>query len=279
MEIRESVSFEQVREEAKTIWYAVRTCWWTHKPEDVREATILASGGDKGGIPLDPSGCPLMFADGKAKEFLDSAAQNPQYYGKHGLRAFMAAHHRNAFENSSKLLGGKETGKPVSAKTWDEYNAAIDRFDSRQGASPFHEYRPVVDPPVYDNQKIVSRCVQCNAEFTQAQIVGANGCPACGDEGLPCSPEQDVTVKINWHELRIICIWAENYANSITGQKDVKGDPVKSVWAIASRLQDQYPSYAPLTLSGEIGQLREKFKNIEVHGSIREGGPVPPKIS
>lgn len=199
MEIRESVTFEQVRAEAKTIWYAVGTCWWTHKPEDVREATIIAGGG-KDSIPLDPSG------------------------------------------------------------------------------SPFHEYEPVVAPPVYDDQKIVARCIQCNAEFTEAQTAGHDGCPACGNEGLPSSPEQDVTVKINWHELRIICIWAENYANSIAGQKDVKGDPVKSVWAIASRLQEQYPSFVPLTLSGEIGQLREQFKDIEVHG-IREGGPVPPKIS
>jgi len=278
MEIRESVTFEQVRAEAKTIWYAVRTCWWTHKPEDVREATIIAGGGEKGGIPLDPSGCPLMFAEGKAKDFLDSAARNPQAYGKHGLRAFMAAHHRNAFENSSKLLGGKETGKPTSAKTWDECNAAIDRYDARQGTSPFNEYQPVVAPRVYDTYKIVARCVQCNAEFTEAQTAGHAGCPSCGNEGLPSSPEQDVTVKINWHELRILCIWAENYANSIAGLMDVKGDPVETVWAIASRLQEQYPSFVPLTLSGEIGQLREKFKDMQVHG-IREGGPLPPKIS
>lgn len=268
MQIREQVTFEQVYAEAETIWYAVGTCWWTHNAEDVREATILGGDG-KGGIPLDPRGSPLMYAPDDAKRFLDSARESAGHYGTHGLRAFMAAHHRNAFD---------EGGKPTSSPDWSAYNEALDRLDA--GLVATSEYAPVVEPPVYDNIEIVARCVQCNAEFTEAQTAGYGSCPACGNEGLPASPKQDVEVKVNWHELRILCIWAENYANSIAGNEDVKGDPVKTVWAIAGRLQEQYPSFTPLTLSGELGQLREKFPSIEVvEGNVREGGPLPPKIS
>lgn len=268
MEIRESVTFEEVYGEATTIWYSAGTCWWTHRPEDVREATILS--GKKGSqIPLDPFGSPLFYAEGKAKDFLDSARQNLDHYGRHGLRAFMAAHHRNVFDGA---------GKPTASKSWDDYNSAIDRFDSRALISAGAFYQPVVPPPVYDDHKIIARCVICNAEFTEAGIAGAKACPKCGEEGLPASPDQDVTVKINWHELRILCIWAEHYANSIANTEGVKGEPVKSVWAIAGRLQEQYPSFTPLTLSGEIGQVREKYPDMEVQG-IREGGPLPPKVN
>lgn len=279
MEIRESITFDQVYAEATTIWYAVYTCWWTHNEADVREATILGGGGESG-IPLDPRGSVLMWADGDAKKFLDSAKSNAAHYGKHGLRAFMAAHHRNAFENSSQKLGGHETGKPTSAKSWSAYNDAIDRFDLREGAPPFAEYEPVVPAHIYDNQKIVARCVICNSEFTEAQTAGHNGCPKCGDKGLPSSPDQDVTVKINWHELRILCIWAEFWANRISKEEAESGrDPIKTVWAIAGRLQDQYPSHMPLTLSAEIGQLGEKYDIKQVGDGVKEGAPLPPKIS
>lgn len=128
------------------------------------------------------------------------------------------------------------------------------------------------------DETFVARCVRCNESFTESQIKGARACPKCGDPGSPMSPGQDVEVKINWHELRILCIWAERYADTIAGKEDVKSDIVKTVWAIVGRLQEQYPSFTPLTLGGEIGQLREQFKDMEVHG-IREGAPLPPKIS
>lgn len=89
------------------------------------------------------------------------------------------------------------------------------------------------------------------------------------------SPEEGVTIAINWHELHILTVWAENWASRIKNNPDVTENPVQTVFAIAKRLQDQYPLLGPLTLSGEIESLKQdsRFKTIETHG-IESGGPV-----
>lgn len=108
---------------------------------------------------------------------------------------------------------------------------------------------------------ITARCTICNSEFTQDQLHAAaaqsiQGCPQCGTLSLPCAPADDVTIKVNWHELRVLGMWAENYARSI---KD--GDPGAplTVQAILSRLEKQFPGKAPLSFRGEIGALRETY--------------------
>lgn len=128
-------------------------------------------------------------------------------------------------------------------------------------------------------QKIVARCVRCYRGFTEEQIAGATRCPFCGNKGVPMSPEEDVELKINWHELRILTIWAENYA-----RQHIDRDPtmMDTVFAIVGRLQDQYPSFAPLTLTGEIRQLKEKHPSIETNiasDEVIDKAPLPPKIS
>lgn len=108
-----------------------------------------------------------------------------------------------------------------------------------------------------DEAKTV-RCVKCRSEFSNAELEeavakGSQGCPACGDTGVPMSIEQDMTIKINWHELRILTIWADNYA------RQHKEDPgmVETVAAIVKPLEMQRPSgdFAPLTIMGELQEL------------------------
>lgn len=121
-------------------------------------------------------------------------------------------------------------------------------------------------------------CVNCGAWFTEAEVEDAICCPACGNRGVPMAKTENVTVEINWHELRILCIWAENWARKI--EEDGSGrdghDSVKAIYGIADRLQQQHPSKTPLTLSGELRQIGEKYK---VEASIPLDGPLPPKIS
>ena len=109
-----------------------------------------------------------------------------------------------------------------------------------------------------------ARCLVCNEEFTKKELEGRDRCPKCSNTGLPCSPREDVTVRINWHELRILTIWAENWANKI--DKECPKSAL-TVACIARRLQKQHPNKTPLTLAGEIEQLRkeEDFKNIETN--------------
>lgn len=142
---------------------------------------------------------------------------------------------------------------------------------------------PGTEEPASDDVKIVARCVRCRGEFTEADIANRSACPTCGSTGVPMDPAQDVTIKINWHELRILTIWAENFA----GQCDRKGEAgehteepmLPVVYAIAKALQEQCPTFAPLTLSGEVEQIRQHFGADKVETNVPKGGPLPPKVN
>ena len=66
-----------------------------------------------------------------------------------------------------------------------------------------------------------------------------------------------MTVSVNWHELRILCIWAENW------QRERMTD-TRTVYAIADRLAQQHPERMPLTLAREIGELADHFPGVQV---------------
>ena len=69
------------------------------------------------------------------------------------------------------------------------------------------------------------RCVICGKEFSDDELPESTcECPNCGTKSLPCLIVDDVNIKINWHELRILTIWAENWARQIdrTEKKEEK---------------------------------------------------------
>ena len=106
-----AITLEQVREaKPEMIFYGALTCWWTHDPAHL--------GRLDNGIPCDPRGGVLMQTH-KPEEFLMSAEEHPEHYGKHGLEAFMASHHLNcvlsAFDHT-----------PTCFEGWDEYNRILD---------------------------------------------------------------------------------------------------------------------------------------------------------
>jgi predicted RNA-binding Zn-ribbon protein involved in translation (DUF1610 family) len=117
-------------------------------------------------------------------------------------------------------------------------------------------------------------CVSCGGRFTDTEIEGKFGCPACGSQGIPCATKNDVRVEINWHELRILTIWAENHAERMKGENATMP---RTVMAIARRLQGQHPKLTPLTLAAEITELPQKVEGIgpiETHG-IGKPQPIP----
>lgn len=257
MLIVENITLDQVRAaKPEMIFYGANTCWWTHDPNHLN--TLRTS------IPTDPRGG-VLFQTEDAEGFLRNAIANTQYYGKHGLRAFIAAHHQNC-------VISLDDPRPWCESEWQAYNDAIDSgVHAGQVEQPAVPKKP--EPP--DTGEIVARCVLCSSDFTNSQLKSAKACPKCGEEGLPMSPQQDVEVKINWHELRILTMWAENWANHIKDTLDVKGSPIKSIFAIAKRLQDQHPLMSPLTLSGEFEQLKQAYPGSEVKGNLTPGGPLP----
>jgi hypothetical protein len=123
-------------------------------------------------------------------------------------------------------------------------------------------------------------CTDCGARFTDEEIKGW-GCPKCGSQGVPCGTDQDVAVEVNWHELRILVIWAENYAASCQrngADKGVEKMPM-TVSAIARRLQRQHPNLPALTLAEEIAGLPAALDKAGIgHGTMETNIPRPTPV-
>lgn len=153
MEIVERITLDQIiAAKPKMIFYGANTCWWTHDPAhlsktppateaEVRrmadvfklnarpgtstDAEFLrrAREATKHRIPCDPRGG-MLFETDNVEGFLENARSSAEYYGKHGLRAFIAAHHLNC------ILSVNDP-RPWCEKSWDAYNEALDRRDAR----------------------------------------------------------------------------------------------------------------------------------------------------
>jgi hypothetical protein len=94
-------------------------------------------------------------------------------------------------------------------------------------------------------------------------------CPNCGTTGVPCDDANTLdNLTINTHELRLLCIWAENYAHSITGKegindrdKEVSKTAPDVVYAIARRLKANNPR-----LASEVLTMADEFRAIKQAG-------------
>ena len=123
-------------------------------------------------------------------------------------------------------------------------------------------------------RKETTWCVGCGARFTHAEVDGHMACPACKSEGIPCSADMDIRVEVNWHELRILVIWAENWAAQSANQPENKRMPL-TVAAIARRLESQC-DFGRLTLSGEISELPRKLAENGISvGGVESNIPKP----
>lgn len=112
MKLTEQTRLDEIKGFAKRdpeamVVYAVHTCWW-----NVPAITNAWYGGR---LPVDPRGSPLFQA--ALGPFLESAVANPEHYGRHGLRTFMAAFHGNLVTDE---------GMPTSFGTWEEYDKLLE---------------------------------------------------------------------------------------------------------------------------------------------------------
>lgn len=95
---------------AGAIYFSEKSCWWTHHRSHARQEP-------KTGILRCPLGG-MVFMEKDWEAWLEAARDNPDYYGKHGLKALEAAHHTNCRD--------PKTGAPFAHPSWRIYNAAID---------------------------------------------------------------------------------------------------------------------------------------------------------
>lgn len=152
----ESIKFDIQMGVCKRIYVSSRTLWWTHREEDLIQATKLGrlrqkikfktllkgptlSMEDKRRIknlmdackkaitPLDPDGAPLYINNDPMQFILDSEA-NAENYGRHGLAAFIKSHHKNSlqafpdWESYNKLLDDENKNSPTD----DPYDDDVD---------------------------------------------------------------------------------------------------------------------------------------------------------
>jgi DNA-directed RNA polymerase subunit RPC12/RpoP len=122
------------------------------------------------------------------------------------------------------------------------------------------------------------RCTNCALELAEDETEGLERCPRCGSQGVPMLVADDVTVEVNWHELRILCMWAENWAaqtkDATAARNEREGstypDPQRTVNIVAGRIHAQFPDKPPLTMTGELGDLKkwadEHARGMEISG-------------
>jgi hypothetical protein len=203
----------------KRAYYGARCCWWTTDPVDLGEVP-------GGGLPCCPyCGSVLMEAD--AADFVDQAAEGPVHYGPGGLDTFAKAHH----------------GSGLHGVGWDALKPAPVRYPRR--------------PRMLAPEKSI-RCVRCRSEFSEVEIEGHDACPKCQATGLPMAIKDDVTIRINWHELRILGMWADNWAG-ICDKQEHGQDGKGTIAGILRAISAQHPGRAPLTIGGELEQLQESY--------------------
>lgn len=112
-------------------------------------------------------------------------------------------------------------------------------------------------------------CLDCGEEITLSEDHEIYGCPNCGATSIPADLDDAVTVTITNHELRILSIWASNWAYEHT-TTDL--DLAKPISVILARLGTQ--TLAALTLSQEIADLRATFPNSKVTVYGQDGEEV-----
>ena len=113
-------------------------------------------------------------------------------------------------------------------------------------------------------------CLRCS-QWTDASDA-LRACPQCGAQGVPASSRDYVRVRITWHELRCLTIWAENFANAHREQDG--GTMAHVVYGIADRLMAQHlDRKSGLTLASEIAELRAAFGPNNVETNIPDGPP------
>jgi len=117
---------------------------------------------------------------------------------------------------------------------------------------------------VKDGDPMDMRCGVCGYAFTVRIGHREHPCPECG---APAKDSlrvmDDVQIEANWHELRILGIWAERWAGQ---HADKEPGMQRTVARICGRIHAQHPDRSGLTLSADLAELRQAFGDVEVHG-------------
>ena len=59
------------------------------------------------------------------------------------------------------------------------------------------------------------RCVICEKELSEEGIEKLTNCPNCDSPLKAVHTDYDLSLTINWHELRLLAQWAENFSDTV----------------------------------------------------------------
>lgn len=103
-------------------------------------------------------------------------------------------------------------------------------------------------------------CLHCGTETEARDDLVA--CPRCGDsQHTPANLDDSVTIHISTHELRVLTMWATNWAGRIESRHP---GSVAAVSTIIDRLTPQVTSAVALTLTQEIADIAAAFPGAEI---------------
>ncbi len=105
-------------------------------------------------------------------------------------------------------------------------------------------------------------CLHCREISDVEQTETESCCPVCGDVNIPAYADDTVTLTLTTHELRILTMWAANWAAKIDTTPDAYYDAAHVITGICDHLA-QYTD-APLTLTQEFADLRATFPDATV---------------
>lgn len=104
-------------------------------------------------------------------------------------------------------------------------------------------------------------CLRCREITGASEGHSLNACPACGNTNPPADADDTVTITLTTHELRILTIWASNWAEAHTDKPEGQDSP-RVIAGILDGI-GQYTS-APLSLRQEVADVRAAFPDSEV---------------
>lgn len=104
-------------------------------------------------------------------------------------------------------------------------------------------------------------CLACNKEIdpqdpriSDSSHPYYGACPECGERGIPADLAERLTISITWHELRVLCIWAERWAGK--APESERAFMLRTVYGIADRIQMQHlDQKVGLTFRSELAEL------------------------
>lgn len=120
------------------------------------------------------------------------------------------------------------------------------------------------------------RCALCEKEYysNDPLLKNIETCPNCNTKWPPCRIDEDVNLKINWFDLRLLANFAVRWSDSLT---EDEGNARAVLQAVLKRISQHRPKDAPaLTIYQEVKELQQIMPNSML---VDDSGEIilPPK--